>query len=936
MFLIGRLRASSPQVISTMLIFSLATGVLGGLLFYFDSTRPIIMSEMMDEVDYHIQLSFTPKFYSENEVSYDSLISDIKTVDGVEEIEHVLRMDTFYHEYWFAVTYRYSIFGIHPSFFTSFEDCFHIESSSHPFTGNSCYVELSAFTAMGLSLNESLQALLLVKLSGFVYEIPTNFTVAGTFTTTIDWPDTTTGQGHPPLIRLLVPMDFLKDSFEDLTFKGDSSLRESIWVNLSAESLAQDNPQEAQKKLGQIKTSIEQRTVPYAIVSDYPVLNAILGYASWSSNLSVIAIAFSIPSVIMGIMLVKYNDDLLEDERRQEIGSIRVRGATGWQSFSWILSRGLVTAVLGSIAAFITSILAAVLSGSVKELLVFDIQELAEFPLIISLEAIIFIFSFSFLIGTFISLPSAVKSLLTPPVEAHRKMRDESLVQVEIMRSPTYDLLVIVASGLLSIILIPAFSTFSGGVFGVLLSLTTIVVFGAFALSSVRFLSASSGSIKEKLLNSIQNHKYIPSYRVLARTARFRCNSEAIGVIFISMVFVSAFFSTIAATTSSNHIRELVLFDYGAEIVVDVDTSLNESGLDLVEQVRNIDGVTEAAGLLEYALYVEYRITGPYATEIYKGRFPIIGVECPEWGLASFSLPYFTESAPLDESLQMMAENASFILSSFRPIVGFSINPDYSYETNYGKTVLLLSETGGFNQSLEIIDILSVDGAIDTETYLPGYPGLTNFLVVNINLLHEMVGTDGISKIVIETDEGSDHKAMISQISTLLGAKALSIASSQERLEEILTTRGSQSIFGIYTLNLLFSILYLTVGMIIVTYDKARGMSKQFSILRAIGTDIPSLTRAILSDAFVSICLSCIIGSIVAMTMILMVIHSPMIYIGSSLLSDWFLLPLTISFAFDKIFAFVAIGFVFPLVSTYLIARMKLRVSIADDLRGLE
>ena len=43
MFLFARLSARAPEVITTLLIFSLSSGVLGGILFYMDSTAPTVL-----------------------------------------------------------------------------------------------------------------------------------------------------------------------------------------------------------------------------------------------------------------------------------------------------------------------------------------------------------------------------------------------------------------------------------------------------------------------------------------------------------------------------------------------------------------------------------------------------------------------------------------------------------------------------------------------------------------------------------------------------------------------------------------------------------------------------------------------------------------------------------------------------------------------------
>ncbi len=109
MFLMGRLKATTPQVVTTLLAFSLASGVLGGLLFYFDSTRPAVMSEMMDGVDYHMRLTFTPSFYSEGGTTYDALLSEIRGVNGVEYAEHLTRLETIGNRYWSSATASYTV-----------------------------------------------------------------------------------------------------------------------------------------------------------------------------------------------------------------------------------------------------------------------------------------------------------------------------------------------------------------------------------------------------------------------------------------------------------------------------------------------------------------------------------------------------------------------------------------------------------------------------------------------------------------------------------------------------------------------------------------------------------------------------------------------------------------------------------------------------------
>ena len=50
MFLFARLSARAPEVLTTLLIFSLSSGVLGGILFYMDSTAPSVLNDMTGDV----------------------------------------------------------------------------------------------------------------------------------------------------------------------------------------------------------------------------------------------------------------------------------------------------------------------------------------------------------------------------------------------------------------------------------------------------------------------------------------------------------------------------------------------------------------------------------------------------------------------------------------------------------------------------------------------------------------------------------------------------------------------------------------------------------------------------------------------------------------------------------------------------------------------
>ena len=107
MFLFSRLSARAPEVLTTLIIFSLSSGVLGGILFYMDSTAPTVLSDMTSDVPIDMEVSFNYPFYTQNFTNPNSTtVEDIQ--DIVESQEYVITTEplTFVNIYdWYGDDY---------------------------------------------------------------------------------------------------------------------------------------------------------------------------------------------------------------------------------------------------------------------------------------------------------------------------------------------------------------------------------------------------------------------------------------------------------------------------------------------------------------------------------------------------------------------------------------------------------------------------------------------------------------------------------------------------------------------------------------------------------------------------------------------------------------------------------------------------------------
>ena len=93
---------------------------------------------------------------------------------------------------------------------------------------------------------------------------------------------------------------------------------------------------------------------------------------------------------------------------------------------------------------------------------------------------------------------------------------------------------------------------------------------------------------------------------MISRNALLARKSEAMGVMFIGLVFTAGFFSVVSSTTGSTHMNELYNFDVGADIVINVDESLRNVSNSIVDEIREIEGVNNASAMLKLYSRVLY------------------------------------------------------------------------------------------------------------------------------------------------------------------------------------------------------------------------------------------------------------------------------------------------------------------------------------------
>jgi ABC-type antimicrobial peptide transport system permease subunit len=610
------------------------------------------------------------------------------------------------------------------------------------------------------------------------------------------------------------------------------------------------------------------------------------------------------------------------------------------QAFSWVLSSAVTTGIIGSIGAVFTGFLAAVLSGSVRELLVFNLDQLSGFTILLQPIAIIIVFSFSFVVGLIVALPAAVKALLMTPTEAHSALEGEILAQSEQMGSPAIDMLIAGISGYLLLLMMVLYAmTGLSATASTFFAATIIPMMAMFLFFSTRMLSRSTAAIKSKILSRIQRPSLVVGTRLISRTVSMFKKSEATGTMFIAMVFIAGLFASLSATTGSEHMKHVFYFETGADIAVEVDPILSNVTIDMIQNITAVNGVARVSPMLRVTGYVQYWNAYPYGGGINVNQsISVFGVQPDTWIETAFWLDYFTAfnlpqvSIPkLTESL----ENGINIITTFQPVSHFTLDPITRMTIPQYSPFLDLQvfSSGWYNETAcTIIDIMK-NGLNGYQTYFPGESDLSEFLIMDIELLHNWINTTQVTKFYVDLEPGANYTQAMNDIYMIAPFSFNSIEAAQESIDEVLDSRATQSIFGAYTLNIIFSLVYLTFGMVIVTTVRVRSLRKQFSVLRALGAEAKSMIVAALVDSSTGLLLAALIGGGIGIVLAFLLKDIPMLYMGIATTQLWIRLPVNLIVPWFLLSVIIGTAVIVTLVATYVVVSRALKLNIAEEIQ---
>lgn len=953
MFLFSRLISRSPQLLATLVIFSLASGVLGGLVFYLDTATPGVLSDMTSGLGYDMEVSYTALFYSQNTTGASQIEDLLMESVGVQTVNPVSVIDTYTHTSDASYSYTHMVLlGVERAFLSDLPNAVTVTSPVPQLTNHTCYMERTFFEENDYHIGDNFTAEVSVYDYQTYQQLFANATydIAGTFETNL-FPDRSSPsvfggqqiQSSPArntALTIITTKNAINTDFAGIGFGQSRGVSERYWATIDHSKVIHGDINLVYDRLDSIRRQFEQRALPYAMVSSYGLREAVVQFQSWSILMTTVALAFSVPTIVMGVLLVYYNSNLMSDETRKDIGTIKTRGASGRQAFSWIVSSAIITGLLGSLGAIGMGILAAYLSGAVEVFFVFNFSYLSELTLVLTPTAIASVFIFSFGVGILVAFPIALKSFLMTSAEAHSTLESEVLLSREKLGNPSVDLVVLATSAylffymLIWLTLLQQGSIFSGFFLSLLVPIVSIMV-----VSFARFFSRPAASTKSAILKRMKRPSLFVGARVMSRTLLSFKKSEAMGVVFISMVFTAGVLSTVSAFTAMDHTDQVFKFYTGADVTATVKDGLSNVTLDLLQNITSIDGVESACPVLKTRASITYYSYPLHGTiwELHNESVLLYAVDPDAWKTSAFWMPYFTFTNPPDQAISLMMQNDTCVLSSFRPIVRW-ISQGYTQTPVFGDHVTLELKTGSQTNraQLSIVDVLSSTEGAGGTTYLPGEPNENRFIAIDLNFVQRSLNTSMVNKFLIKMKPGADYKQVMSDVYSIAPSSFQSIESPYTGIDRVRESKAAESIYGVYTLNVLFAIVFLSIGMAIVVSVRMGLLRKQLSVMRALGTESGSIRSSLFIDTLLSVLIAAVIGVTMGFVLASFSMLMPLVYIGKDSLVMWNRLPILLAVPLVPLGLILGISVSFALIASLLVTRSALRKNIAEEIQYAE
>ncbi len=380
--------------------------------------------------------------------------------------------------------------------------------------------------------------------------------------------------------------------------------------------------------------------------------------------------------------------------------------------------------------------------------------------------------------------------------------------------------------------------------------------------------------------------------------------------------------------------RDLLMFESGADVRIDISSGKENLTLNIVNNLTAVDGVSSVAAMFSTNAYIRYADASYFGTVMQNRSIRMFAVQPSKWFQAGFWLPYFAYSGDPQASLQRLAQSNSSVITSFKPVISRSYSPSGETVTYGNSLELTVQGTSWVNRSTcTIVDVLAQNLEGQGETYFPGQPDLSDFLIINLPYVQSCLRTAKIDSLYIHLNDNANYTKVIQDLHSIAPDSFKTIDSGLKRIDDALASRAGRAVFGVYTLNIVFSVAFLTLGVGLVSVERIHKLRRQLSVFRAIGGETRSISISVAVETVVGLMIAAAIGALLSLVLTYLFMKIPLMFFGTETAAIWSRLPIGLVIPTELLLSIVGLTFLCSLCSTLIVTKRGLSANIAEEIQ---
>jgi len=592
-------------------------------------------------------------------------------------------------------------------------------------------------------------------------------------------------------------------------YLGDA--KDAILLSFDKRYIRFENVDYYQQKYKAFAIDVARKFKPYVRVK-LPIIDTIMKFKEWYTFQFLNYFAYILPVLLIGWIVLKFEYELTGMRRRLTIATLKTRGFSN--------SEILLTSIFEAIVNSIIVVIPALILGNLSSIYYLQLQGIST-PVDVNNLAGIVELSFSnpfyltvllamlLAINIFALVPMVLKTLTHEVAEA----KTYTAMGFENIEFPTTEKVLLVIFLPISFYILFILDLMSQ------LFFFMIILIYIFLISNMLvklFAKALVGAYSE-LIDILSRIIKTASTKLISISLKRQAKITGYTLVILSLTLSFSLAVTTTQATILNHVHDLSYYYAGSDISFRISDDFRNETAQILQEVIDMTSVQNAT-LIRIITGQIYFVFENKAGKEYSllTDIKIIAIDKSFLSVAYLE-PYFLKESQVksiifDNKSALASSDLSWSFSRCKRYTPYIINSKNRYVR------LNASVTDYFE-------------------YFPRirFMNSSSFLIVNASHLRSFSFKETTNYIFIKTKKNINVTSVANEILQKFKDKITEIHVAEVTREAILSRKDNVILFGFFIQMSFYMVIFLSLGIIVISINKIKRYRKEYAILRALG-----------------------------------------------------------------------------------------------------